>query len=320
MIQRQPNSDVPVDKLRLQASEKNSDWSKELFNSFIESIRQSDVKFYPNLSSFYDLIKNHYEVDHVVLGSGSDKCIEYFIQAHSGKYKNLIIPDPCFPMYFIYGMLYGYNIIKVPYTSLEFPTKEFLNLIDQDSIVIVSNPSSPIADVLSEEFLIELLSKNVPTLVDEAYIEFSDEKTLLPRISSYDNLFVTRTFSKAYGSAGVRLGIIASQKENIDLILQYRPMFEINGLTVKWIQALLNNLHEVNTYISDVKKTRDQVVQLCKDNNIEIVSGYGNWVHIRYKNQLPDGVFKTNCSLPNLGNDWIRLQITDNIKNYLWIK
>jgi histidinol-phosphate aminotransferase len=223
-------------------------------------------------------------------------------------------------MYFIYGMLYGYNIIKVPYTSLQFPTEKFLNSISKDSIVIVSNPSSPIADVLSKEFLSKLQSKGIPILIDEAYIEFSDEKTVLPWIKSYNNLFVTRTFSKAYGSAGVRLGIISSQKENIDLILQYRPMYEVNGLTVKWIQTLLNNLHEVETYIKNVKKTKDEVIQLCKSSNIEVVTGHSNWIHIRYKNQLPDGIFKTNCYLPGLGSDWIRLQITDNIKDYLWIK
>lgn len=319
MIKRALNKDIPIDVLRLQASERNEDWSETLFNKFKNSITQADIKFYPNLNSLYDRLKEHYNYSNLILGTGSDKCIEYFIQAHCKTHSKLVIFDPCFPMYFVYGEVYGYKVVKIKQTSASIPYKDFLSSIDKDTIVIITNPTSPMGQKILPEFISKVLERNVPTLIDEAYIEFSDYKSSDTFLSTYSNLFICRTFSKALGSAGIRLGIITSSKANIELLQQFRPMFEINGLTAKWADLLLDNYKEVELYINKVKSTRSQVINICKDKNILYTGGGSNWIHIVHSNLPPDTIFKTNCKIPGSKKDWVRLQITTDINDYLWL-
>lgn len=319
MIQRVLNKDVPIDKLRLHASEKNSDWSENIFNKFLSTLSQADVKFYPNVEKLYGKIKEHYEVANVAFGTGSDKCIEYFFVSNLDK-KNVVYCTPSFPMYSIYSKVYNFIPVEVPYRNITFPYQEYLDSITPDSICILTNPGSPLGDILPEWFIKRVLEKNVPTLLDEAYIEFSDSDSYIPLLSNHSNLYITRTFSKAYGSAGVRFGIITSSETNISKILQFRSMYEINSLTLKWIETLLDNFKEVEQYYSRVKSTRELVVNRCKNLNIPIITGHSNWVHIQYENLPPDVIFKLNCTIPGSTEKWIRLQITDNIEDYTWLQ
>ena len=139
-------------------------------------------------------------------------------------------------------------------------------------------------------------------------------------IKKYNNLYVTRTFSKAYGSAGVRLGIIASQQKNVENMNQFRPMYEINNLTSKWCLLLLNHLNEVHEYINDVKLVKIKVIELLRKHNFEVINSNCNWIYVKDLINLPNNViFKENCSIPNMGDNWLRLQITNNIDDYSWI-
>jgi len=319
MVTRALNKDIPVDLLRLQASERNEDWSEKLFNKFKDSITQEDIKFYPNLNSLYDRLKEHYNYSNLILGTGSDKCIEYFIQAHCKTHSKLLIFDPSFPMYSVYGEVYGYEVVKVKQTSASIPYKEFLSYIDKDTIVIITNPTSPMGQEIVPEFISKVLEKNTPTLIDEAYIEFSECKSSDNLLSIFNNLFICRTFSKALGSAGIRLGVITASATNIRLLQQFRPMFEINGLTAKWADLLLDNYNEVEDYINKVKITRSHVVKICKDKNIPYLNGSSNWIHIIHSNLPNDIIFKTNCKVPGSKEDWVRLQITTNKNDYIWL-
>ena len=319
MIYRKLNNDLPYNKLRLHSSERNSNWSNNLFDQFVNSITQEDIKFYPNLETLYSKLKKHYNTDYLIIGNGSDRCIEYFFQINSNK--DLIISNPTFPMYEVYGKLYKCNIKSIKYNGLNFPIEEYLNNITQNSICVFSNPSSPIGDIVKKEDIKKILDTGVPVLVDEAYIEFSEEKSIIDWIPRYNNLFITRTFSKAYGSAGMRLGIITSQKTNIELMYQYRPMYEINNLTSKWSILLLDNIQEIEKYIFNVKKVKNKIVKLCKQLGFIVINSNCNWIHVKNMKKLPSHViFKENCTIPDLGDDWLRLQITDNFEDYNWLK
>jgi len=319
MVNRALNKDIPVNLLRLQASERNEDWPEKLFNKFKDSITQADIKFYPNLNNLYIRLKEHYNYTDIILGTGSDKCIEYFIQAHSKTHTKLVIFDPCFPMYFVYGEVYGYEVVKIKQENSLLPYDNFLSSIDKDTIAIITNPSSPMGQEVASDFISKVLEQNVPTLIDEAYIEFSDCKSADILLNKFSNLFICRTFSKALGSAGIRLGIITSSFNNINLLQQFRPMFEINGLTAKWADLILDNYNEVEQYIEKVKLTRSHIIQVCKNKNIPYINGNSNWIHIIHSN-LPDNiVLKTNCKVPGSKEDWVRLQITTNKNDYKWL-
>lgn len=316
---RKTNKDKPYDKLRLHSSERNSDFSERIFKKYINSITQDDIKFYPNLEGIYSILSGFYNTEHLIIGNGSDRCIEYFFQVN--KNKELLISNPTFPMYNVYGSIYDCSIKMVDYDSLIFPIEEYIKSINKNTICVISNPSSPIGDIIERKDIIRILDTGVPVLVDEAYIDFSDEISVIDLIDDYSNLYVTRTLSKAFGSAGVRFGIITSQKENVHGMNDYRPMFEMNNLTIKWVETLLNNIIDVDNYIINVKKNKYEIVNRCKSLKYSVIDSNSNWIHVKGIENLPqDIILKTDCEIPNMGNNWLRLQITDNLEDYNWLK
>ena len=99
-------------------------------------------------------------------------------------------------------------------------------------------------------------------------------------------------------------------------------MYEITGQTFKWVKLLLQNKKEIDKYVNDVKKTRDKLSELLHKKNIYFIPSKSNWLHVKETDlpKLPnDVIFKKECRIPKRGSNWIRLQITDNIKDYQWI-
>jgi histidinol-phosphate aminotransferase len=315
MIERKFNKSISHDKLRLHSSERNSSWGK-LFDEFKNEISDSDIKFYPNTDELNVLLSHFYGTKDFIIGFGSDRCIKYFFEANS-EAKELIISNPSFSMYEIYGKLFKMSINKVPYKQLTFPIDDIIKEVKKESIIVLSNPSSPVGDIISNDDIKKILDIGVPTLVDEAYIEFSDKESVIPMIEKYSNLYVVRTFSKALGSAGIRFGLIFSNKNNIKKTYQFRDMYETTSLAVKWIKIVLNNLNYVYEYIDNVKQNRVILAKDFIELGYDVVTSNCNWLHIKGLKILPENViFKTNCTLPELGDGWIRLQITDNLNDY----
>jgi len=315
MIKRTFNEPQPHNKLRLHSSERNSTWGK-VFDEFKNELSESDIKFYPNVNELNESITKFYGGQNFLIGFGSDRCIKYFFEGN--RAKNLIITNPCFPMYKVYGQMFNLNIIEVPYKTLEFPIDEFIRKIKRNSIVVISNPSSPVGDIISESNLERILELGLPTLIDEAYIEFSSENSFISKIEKYPNLYVIRTFSKALGSAGVRFGTIFSNKNNIEILSQYRDMYETSGLTLKWIKVLLKNLDVYENYVKEVKMNRQVLINSFIKLGYEVIPSNSNWIYIKDFKHLPKNtIFKNDCSLPELGNNWLRLQITDNLNDYI---
>lgn len=326
MIKRKFNKSVPHNKLRLHSSERNTPFGK-LFDKYKKSLTEEDVRFYPNTDELNPYIKDFYGYEHFLMGFGSDRCIKYFFEANSKKHwffgrKRLITTEPSFPMYEVNSQMFGLYTIKIDYNVIKFPTQELLNNIDVNSLIVFSNPSSPIGDIVSRDDIRKILDLGRPTLIDEAYIEFSDSESCIDLIDEYANLYITRTLSKAGGSAGTRFGVIFSQKQNIDKMNQYRDMYEITGQTFKWVKLLLKNKKVVDKYVNDVKKVRTELMYELYNRGIFLIPSQSNWFHIKESDlpKLPKKMtFRKDCTIPKRGSDWVRLQITDNIKDYDWI-
>jgi histidinol-phosphate aminotransferase len=325
-IDRKFNPSIPHDKLRLHSAERNTTWGK-IFEKYKKELTEEDIKFYPNTSELNPYISEFFGYDNFLMGFGSDRCIKYFLEANSKKHwfwgrKRLIVSDPCFPMYNVYGQIHNTRIVKVPYYKIKFDVESYIQQIDNNSLVVFSNPSSPIGDIVERADIIRILELGQPTLIDEAYIEFSNQNSCIDLIDKYPNLYVTRTFSKAYGSAGTRFGVIFSQKQNIENMLQYRDMYETTGQTLKWIKTICTNKKTADKYIEKVKKVRGLLLQKLYYKGIYSIPSESNWIHVR-ENEIPSLpesiVFRKDCKIPELGDNWVRLQITDNIKDYDWI-
>ena len=156
--------------------------------------------------------------------------------------------------------------------------EDMLKFVDDETqLIILANPNSPIGDYKTIDEIKPLLDTGIPTLIDEAYIEFSENESFIKYIDDYSNLIITRTFSKGFGAAGCRVGMTFSNPHYIENISKFRQMYEISGVSMKYCEFLLDNYHIVEKYINDVVEERKKVLTLMK--NFSILDSESNWIH-----------------------------------------
>jgi len=173
-----------------------------------------------------------------------------------------------------------------------------------------------------------LLEQDVPVLIDEAYIEFSDRDSLINEINNYSNLLITRTFSKAFGAAGCRVGMVFSNEKNIELVSKFRHMYEISGISMKYCEFLLDNYSVIDDYIENVKIEKKKMISLLS-NDFDVIDSDCNWIHFNDKldNVKTKNIFDKYkvlvkyCSIPyDDRNNWCRLTIQPEMSNFDFIK
>ena len=178
--------------------------------------------------------------------------------------------------------------------------------------------------------ILPILETGVPTLIDEAYIEFTEKnKSFIEHIDKYPNLIITRTFSKAFGAAGCRVGAVVSNKDNIELIGKFRQMYEISGVSMRYCEFLLDNLGLIEDYWKDIERERNFLTFRLNKIGDMIDSVNCNWIHFNTpdNNKLTKEVFDNHnvlvkyCKLPHDDRDnWIRLTISPGISDADFIK
>lgn len=328
--------------LRLDMSERVIPFSDIFFKNFKNLLTQDDFISYPSYEEYDELnlkISEKEQIDssNILLGTGSDDILRMIFQIMCSKSSNIITTDPCFPMYEIYTKMFGGIIKKIPYyTNLKFNLWKTISEIDNNTKMIVfSNPNSPIGDLYSVEEIRDLThflyKKRIFVLLDAAYIDFSniDQIKLNKIIEEFPNIFIVKTFSKALGSAGIRIGYCLSNKNNIFPLSQIQPSRPIPTTSLKFAQYILNNFEEVEKYILEVKSEREEVVDILSINNFDVINSNSNWIHFNNKNDNKEiiEIFKKNkilfknCNIPyDNRKNWIRLTIFPSLSNYNFFK
>tara|TARA_Y100000992_G_scaffold290963_1_gene246985 strand:+ start:136 stop:774 length:639 start_codon:yes stop_codon:yes gene_type:complete len=204
-----------------------------------------------------------------------------------------------------------------------------LKFVDDDTdLIILANPNSPIGDYKTIDEIKPLLDTNIPVLIDEAYIEFSGKESFIKYINDYPNLIVTRTFSKAFGAAGCRVGMTFSNPHYIENISKFRQMYEISGVSIKYCEFLLDNYNLVETYIEKVIEEKEKVVSMLK--SYEVVDSNCNWIHFNNQddNEKTKEIFDKHkvlvkyCKLHPYGfrKNWCRMTIQPNLSSRPFLK
>ena len=171
----------------------------------------------------------------LLLGNGSDEVLDLIFRAFCIPNQDKIIVMP--PTYGMYRVLANINCISLDEVSLnndfQLVTKDILNQISsQTKAIFLCSPNNPSGNSFRREDILTLLQSFTGlVLIDEAYIDFSTQKSLVSDLSSYPNLIITQTLSKAYGLAGIRLGICIASEEIIDILNKIKPPYNINSLT-----------------------------------------------------------------------------------------
>lgn len=198
--------------------------------------------------------------DKIMLGNGSDELLDLLFRAFCEPNKDNIVTLP--PTYGMYDVLANLNAVE----NREIPLGEdfqpnvdaILKAIDSSTkIIFLCSPNNPTGNSFSEEKILNLIAQfEGLVLIDEAYIDFSDKESWLKKIDAFSNLVILQTLSKAYGLAGIRLGILYANPEIIAVLDKIKPPYNINELSQKKALERIQKHNQVKLEIDSILKER----------------------------------------------------------------
>ena len=281
-------------------------------------VRDQKLQVYPE---YFDLEKKiadyaGVKADQIMITNGSDQGIDIIFRTFTEKGDKVIIPSPSFTMFFQYAQIVGNEIVSPLYKKddLAFPLEEVLAVIDKRTkLIVICNPNNPTSTAVSVSDIEKIAKKAKEAIVyvDEAYFEFSKITAVL-LINKYPNIIVTRTFSKAFGLASLRIGYVVAKAEYISEMLKVRGPYDVNMAAYYAAYAALEDKKGMESYVKDVMESAKPLVEkFFAQNRIPYFISRSNFVLFRPKN--PE---KTMLLLEKNGA-LVRPQNKENIENTL---
>jgi histidinol-phosphate aminotransferase len=231
---------------------------------FLDSLRrrvESDLlTTYPVADQLYATLAASLgvEPDRLLLTPGSDAAVKAIYHAYLEPGDRVVILDPSYAMYAVYGEMFGADTIRVPFERIDGIEVERIlaEIVDGVKLVMITNPNQPTGTLMSEEGLVAIVERAAAVgalvTVDEAYFPFSGT-TIVARTDQAPNLAVTRSFSKAAGMAGLRLGYVAADASVIGALFKVRSVHDVNAFAMACATELLASPSIVDDYVSAVR-------------------------------------------------------------------
>lgn len=218
----------------------------------------------------------------MLLTNGTDEAIQVLVNTFVDPGDEVLLLKPSYAMYRFYSELAGAVVREVEYLrpGLEFPVEELLAAITPATrAILVANPNNPTGAATSLDVIAAILERapHAAVLVDEAYFEFCGI-TALPLLHTYPNLFVCRTFSKAFGMAAMRLGCLFSCAANVGHLRKAQSPYSVNTLAALAARAAVQDQAYVNEYVRLVLSAREQIVAGLAALGIESYPSQANFV------------------------------------------
>lgn len=234
---------------------------KEALKRFIDTDR---LQVYPEYGDIESKIAEYAGVSasQTVITNGADQGIDVICRAHLSEGDRVIVPYPSFAMHYQSAGIQGAEILEPSYSEEDgsFPLEATLELISGSNsigLVILCNPNNPLGTPISiqdvEEILKRAKEREIPVLHDEAYFEFSGI-TCRDLVKEYDNLYITRTFSKAFGLVATRVGYVISCEENLQELLKIRGPYDVNMFAKVAVLAALDDISFMESYVREVMR------------------------------------------------------------------
>jgi len=237
---------------------------KESYNRYPDPM-QLDVK--DKLSKIKGL-----PIQNIFLGNGSDEAIDILFRAFCEPGKdNTIICPPTYGMYEVSAGINDVNILKVPLLpeTFQLNVAGILKAIDKNTkLIFFCCPNNPTGNGVKWDDIKTVLDNfSGIVVVDEAYINFAKYRSLIPELLNYPNLVILQTLSKAWGLAGLRIGMAFASEPIIDIFNKIKPPYNINAVSQKLAIEALNNIDQINNWIKEIVEERDKLIIELQNNS-----------------------------------------------------
>lgn len=280
-------------KLRLDFNENTVGCAPEVIRALRRYLRAEELSRYPEYEQSREKLVEYFGVakEEMLLTNGTDDAIKLLCDAFVDADETLLIPVPTFPVYEFFHSVAGGKVVRVRYDeNFRLPVDEFLAVAKKrPRWIALANPNNPTGAMISRKDLAAIL-RAVPdalVLVDEAYFDFSRE-TVLPWIHKYENLVVTRTFSKAFGLAALRMGCLFANARLAEVIRRAQNPFSVNSLAMACACEAIRHEGYVRRYADQVRVTRTEFCKLLNRLGVPYVPSAANFVLTRVGDRAPE--------------------------------
>lgn len=249
--------------LRMDFNENTSGCSPRV----LQKLREIDSELlakYPERESVEAVVAKYLGLaaEQVVLTNGVDEGIHLLCQTYIDPGDEALIAVPTFSMYEVYASAAAAKVVTVQAgEDFAFPLERVLaGITPRTRFIAVATPNNPTGTVVGEDAIVALCeaAPNAAVLIDEAYFDFHG-KTMLPLIGKYSNLFVSRTFSKAHGLAGLRAGVLAGTAEQMRMVRRVSSPYNVNAVALALLPEALADREYMDTYVAGVKRGRERL-------------------------------------------------------------
>lgn len=255
----------------------------------------NDLHLYPDGTSYLlkEEISNRYGLDpkKIVCGSGSDELIDILVRSFSGPEDEVLYSEHGFLMYPIAAKGAGASPKKIPETNFRADIESIIsNITNSTKIILLANPNNPTGSYLSKyelEFLCKEVPKNVLLVIDAAYAEYvlvDDYVSGYQLVEKYENVVMTRTFSKLYGLAGLRVGWCYSSLEVSDILNRIRQPFNVNMPAQLAACAALKDIEHENKVRNLNFKCLPMLSYGLRSLGLEVLPSIANFILVRFSN------------------------------------
>jgi histidinol-phosphate aminotransferase len=271
-------------KLRLDFNENTVGCSPRVIQAIRDGVTAETLTLYPEYGEAREAVARYFRVPPagMLFTNGTDEAIQVFVNTYVDAGQEVLLLRPSYAMYRFYCEVAGASVREVAYPmpGMEFPLQEVLDAITPHTrAVLLSNPNNPTGTGMSLLAIERILhrARKAAVLVDEAYYEFSGV-TALTEIERVPNLFVTRTFSKVFGMAAMRLGCLFSHEANIAYLHKAQSPYSVNALAVAAARAAVEDTAYVESYVAEVLASRELLCLGLEKLGIGYVPSSANFV------------------------------------------
>jgi histidinol-phosphate aminotransferase len=283
-----PPTSGRMGKLRLDFNENTMGCSPRVAAALERLANKEFLSTYPEYQEARRKMGKFYGVqaDQVVFSDGTDEAIHLLCDTYVEAGDEVAMPWPAFPIFRFYAQVVGAEPRRIPYRQpdLDFPLEELLEAINpRTRLVMVANPNNPTGGAIGLAEIERILQRaeNAAVLIDEAYFEFYGV-TALSLLPSYPNLFVSRTFSKAFGLAGLRVGCLLSQAENVAIMRKGQSPYSVNSLGILCASEAIEDQDYVRSYVREVLEAREILLGRLRDLGLRYYPTHANFVLVHF--------------------------------------
>jgi histidinol-phosphate aminotransferase len=271
-------------KLRLDFNENTVGCSPSVIAFLQSKLCEQQLSIYPEYTTVKPALAKHFKVEpeELLLTNGTDEAIQVLVNTYVDDGDEVIALRPSYAMYRFYAEVAGAKIVEVDYEvpALAFPLKELLSAITpRTKAILIANPNNPTGTAVNLAGIEQILkaAPHAAVLIDEAYYEFFGV-TALSLLWKYPQLFISRTFSKVYGMAALRMGCLFSQAANVKFLHKAQSPYSVNALAAIAAEAAIEDTGYIENYVTEALAAREILEVGLEKLGIDHVPGSANFV------------------------------------------